>query len=121
MPTVEIIQYIPVGCPNDQINLSKALKEEPFRKLKEVALTADEQSVKLTFSKKVWDDSSHNFKAFPKRVLQISKRKFDNVDERIKYILDNEQKPISTFRYHKDWHVLKPIIELKDKWLVFMI
>lgn len=120
MPSVIIIKYVPIGSQNDQVGIAKALKEEPFRKLKKVKLTSDGDRLELTFTKKVWDERSNNYQTFPKQILQVSKKKHNDVHEHIVSVLNNEQKPCSVFKKQHGWLVLD-IIELKDKWLVFLV
>ena len=121
MPTVEIIQYANIGLQNDEREISKILKEEPFRRLKEVRLTSSGDRVQIHFTKKVLNelDGGNNFCRYKKRVLQISKKKYKDVKEHIDYVLDNEPKPCSTFRKKHDWQIFE-IINLEDKWLVFL-
>lgn len=104
---------IPVGCQNDEMQISKVLNEEPYRKLTSVRF--NDQKLILTFGE-------HDFR-FPsrKRVLQISKKKYSDVYERIRHIFENEVHTNSYgLKTSKTWQILT-IIELSDKWLVFMI
>lgn len=118
MPSVKIIRYVDIGLQNDEKEIAKILKKEPFRRLESVKLL--KERIQLTFSKKKLSEDGQNFVRFRKRVLQISKKDLDDVNKRIIYILENEQKPAFTTRHHKTWNRLE-VIELKDKWLVFFV
>ena len=107
----EIVVYVQLGLQNDEKEISRALKLYHERKLKNAEL--ENGRVKLTFSKPCSNDPG-------KRVLQVSKRKYSDLYSRIIHVLKNEEQPKKFLRRHKEWQVLS-IIELTDKWLVFLV
>lgn len=117
------VVLVSVGAQDDTKEISKVLKFNRNRRLIKVKLE-NGSKLSLTFSEEVTDPRIHwlNMPIIHKRVLQVSKRKYTDVYERIRYVLKNEEKTqTQTLKRHKEWQVLSPIIELKDKWLVFMI
>ena len=80
MSTIEILRYANIGIQNDEIEISKVLKEEPFRPLKEVKLASGDR-IQILFGKKVLDNESNNFIKYPKKVLQVSKETCKTVED----------------------------------------
>ena len=122
MSTIEILRYANIGIQNDEIEISKVLKEEPFRPLKEVKLASGDR-IQILFGKKVLDNESNNFIKYPKKVLQVSKetcKTVEDAENRVSFLMENEQQPCSTFRKHHTWQIFETI-DFKDKWLVFLV
>ena len=116
--------YINVGDENDQKNISKILKENRVNLLRSVELV-NNYRLKLNFVNLESEDMLYNLMYAPtshKMVLQVSKRKHLDVYEHIKKIMEHEIYPQIARRYvkHKAWKLLA-IIELPNRWLVFMV
>lgn len=116
--------YINVGDENDEIQISRILNENRINLLRSVKLVNNYRLqlnfVKLESGNRIYD--LMYAPTSPKRVLQVSKRKHFDVYQHIKRILEHEDYPQSARKYikHKTWRVLA-MIELPNRWLVFMV
>lgn len=115
---------INIGAKNDEIMISRILKENRINMLRSVHLI-NNYKLQLNFVKFESDNYLNdlmNAPTYHKRVIQISKRKHHDVYEHIKKIMEDEKFPITAKKYvkHKTWKMLA-IIDMPTKWLVFMV
>ena len=105
--TNHVKRIVYIGTQYDDKFIAKTLKEEGFRRLISVTFNKENQSVELSFSEEL------DYKP-RKRVLQISKKKHQNIRNELDIIsfLANEK---ST----KCWTILEAM-EFPKKWLVFL-
>lgn len=116
--------YINIGAENDEIQISRILKENRINLLRSVKLV-NNYKLQLNFVKFESGNLMYDLMYAPtshKRVLQVSQKKHLDVYEHIQNVMKKEDYPKTARKYikHKTWRVLA-IIELPNRWLVFMV